>query len=80
MTSLARIKSATLRLATNLRGWKTRRKLLVIESDDWGAIRMPGRQAWERLLSRRHPCRSLALRQPGLFGEPRRLSGPDERD
>jgi len=40
-----------LHLATNLRGWKTDRKLLVIESDDWGAIRMPSRQAWERLLA-----------------------------
>ncbi len=51
MPSLAQFKSAALRLATNLRGWKTRRKLLLIESDDWGAIRMPGWQAWERLLS-----------------------------
>ena len=50
MASLADVKSATLRLATNLRGWKTRRKLLVIESDDWGAIRMPGPDAWKRLL------------------------------
>ena len=50
MASLADVKSATLRLATNLRGWKTRRKLLVIESDDWGAIRMPGPEAWARLL------------------------------
>jgi hypothetical protein len=49
--SLADIKSATLRLATNLRGWRTRRKLLVIESDDWGAIRMPNRRVWERLLA-----------------------------
>lgn len=36
---------------TNLRGWRTRRKLIVIESDDWGAIRMPSRGAWERLLA-----------------------------
>ena len=48
--SLADFKTATLRLATNLRGWKTRRKLLVIESDDWGAMRMPGPQAWKQLL------------------------------
>ena len=51
MAGLADLKSATLRLATNLRGWKTRRKLLVIESDDWGAIRMPSRKSWERLLA-----------------------------
>ena len=50
MAALANFKSSVLRLATNLRGWSTHRKLLVIESDDWGAIRMPSRQAWERLL------------------------------
>lgn len=51
MPSMAQIKSATLRFATNLRGWKTQRKLLIIESDDWGAIRMPNRKTWERLMS-----------------------------
>lgn len=51
MASLAGLKSSALSLATNLRGWKSRRKLLIIESDDWGAIRMPSRQAWERLLA-----------------------------
>lgn len=40
-----------LQLCTNLRGWKSQRKLLVIESDDWGAIRMPNRQAWDRLVA-----------------------------
>ena len=25
----------------NLQGWKTNRKILVFESDDWGTIRMP---------------------------------------
>ncbi|MGM1051155.1 MAG: hypothetical protein ACQEXO_02005 [Pseudomonadota bacterium] len=50
MTSLATLKSHLLITATNLRGWRTRRKLVVIESDDWGAIRMPSRQAYENLL------------------------------
>jgi hypothetical protein len=26
---------------TNIRGWKTNRKIIVFESDDWGSIRMP---------------------------------------
>lgn len=34
----------------NLRGWKTGRKIVVIESDDWGSIRMPSRQVYERCL------------------------------
>lgn len=36
----------------NFRGWKTKRKLLLIESDDWGAIRMPSRQVYEKLVSK----------------------------
>lgn len=32
------------------RGWKTNRKILVIESDDWGGIRMPNRETYERCL------------------------------
>lgn len=36
----------------NLQGWRTKRKLLVLESDDWGTIRMPGLQEREFLCSR----------------------------
>jgi hypothetical protein len=36
----------------NARGWRTSRKLLLIESDDWGAIRMPSRKAYEFFLSK----------------------------
>lgn len=32
------------------KGWKTNRKLIVIESDDWGSIRMPDRDTYERSL------------------------------
>ena len=48
---LAAVKSNLLATWTNLRGWHTSRKLVVIESDDWGAIRMPGRDAFENLLA-----------------------------
>lgn len=30
-------------------GWKTRRKIVVIESDDWGSIRMPDKQTFDLL-------------------------------
>lgn len=33
-----------------MRGWRTSRKLIVFESDDWGAIRMPNRAAYDSLL------------------------------
>lgn len=34
----------------NIPGWRTNRKIVVIESDDWGSIRMPSREVYERLL------------------------------
>jgi hypothetical protein len=33
----------------NLPGWRTRRKIVVFESDDWGSIRMPSLRAYESL-------------------------------
>jgi hypothetical protein len=38
----------------NFRGWKTNRKIVVIESDDWGSVRMAGKNAWETL-SQKYP-------------------------
>ena len=32
------------------RGWTTDRKIVVIESDDWGGIRMPNREVYEKCL------------------------------
>lgn len=32
------------------RGWKTSRKIIVIESDDWGSIRMPSKEVYNSLL------------------------------
>jgi hypothetical protein len=34
---------------TQLRTWKTNKKLIVIESDDWGSIRMPSNQVAQSL-------------------------------
>ena len=39
-----------IRNLSNLAGWKTSRKLLVLESDDWGSIRMPSRDVYESLI------------------------------
>jgi hypothetical protein len=35
----------------NIPGWRTKRKLLVIESDDWGSTRMPNKRAYQKLIS-----------------------------
>ena len=34
---------------SNIPGWRTRRKIVVIESDDWGSIRMPSLETFESL-------------------------------
>ena len=36
----------------NMFGWRTNRHLLVIESDDWGTIRMPSREVYEEFMHR----------------------------
>ena len=33
-------------------GWRTKRHLVVIESDDWGTIRMPSREVYDQFLRR----------------------------
>jgi hypothetical protein len=36
----------------NIPGWRTRKKILVIECDDWGSIRMPSRKVFELLINK----------------------------
>ena len=35
---------------SNIPGWRTTRKIIVIESDDWGSIRMPSKNVYHKLL------------------------------
>src|SRR5699024_828596 len=35
---------------TNILGWRTNRKIVVIESDDWGSIRMPSKEVYKQCL------------------------------
>ncbi len=42
-------KTNLFRHLANLPGWRTHRKLVVIESDDWGSLRMPSLDAFHRL-------------------------------
>ena len=39
----------------NIPGWKTERKIVVFESDDWGMQRMPSKKAYENLLAKGYP-------------------------
>jgi len=34
---------------SNMFGWHTKRKIVVIESDDWGSIRTSSKEAWRRM-------------------------------
>ena len=46
------LKSSLIGNLTNARGWKTNRKIVVIESDDWGSIRMPNQKVYNFLLDK----------------------------
>lgn len=43
------IKAQVFHNLMNAVGWHTNRKLLIIESDDWGSLRMTSREAFDRL-------------------------------
>lgn len=51
-------KSALLTNFSNLPGWSTRRKIVVIESDDWGSVYMPDGKALEALKEKGIPLTS----------------------
>lgn len=38
-----------LRIGREIPGWHTSKKMVVLESDDWGAIRMPSSEVWHKL-------------------------------
>jgi hypothetical protein len=44
-----KVRNTILRNLRNIPGWQTRKKLIVFESDDWGSIRMPSINSFERL-------------------------------
>jgi hypothetical protein len=51
MTYIDKIKKSLL----NIPGWHTNRKIVVIESDDWGSIRMPSKDIYEKCLKAGYP-------------------------
>ena len=48
---IVEIKQKVTRNLLNIPGWRTKRKIVVIESDDWGSIRMPSREVYEEFLN-----------------------------
>ncbi len=43
-------KTSLMRNLSNLPGWRSKRRIVVIESDDWGSIRMPSKEAYSQLM------------------------------
>ncbi len=48
---IKKMKSQVFRNLSNIPGWRSNRKVIVIESDDWGSIRMPSIDAFKKLES-----------------------------
>jgi hypothetical protein len=47
---LNKIKNNVLANLRNIPGWKTKRRIVVFESDDWGTIRMPSKEVQNKLV------------------------------
>lgn len=52
---ISALKRNIARHITNFPGWRTDRKIVVIESDDWGSIRMPSRAVYKKCLAAGYP-------------------------
>lgn len=50
-----KIKNTLATCYRNFRGWSTNRKIVVFESDDWGSIRMPSKEVYQKCLSAGYP-------------------------
>lgn len=49
------LKATVLRNVSNIPGWRTNRRIVVIESDDWGSVRMASNEAFKELLKQGVP-------------------------
>lgn len=50
-SSISQVKSVLSQNLINIPGWRSKRKILVIESDDWGSIRMPSNEVYSKFIS-----------------------------
>lgn len=54
------VKQYLSRVLFNLPGWRTRRRIVVFESDDWGSIRMPSRDVYLQCLQEGYPVDKIS--------------------
>ncbi|MCQ2265090.1 MAG: hypothetical protein MJZ46_03490 [Bacteroidales bacterium] len=57
------LKSALRVNASNIPGWRTNRHIIVIESDDWGSVRMSSLESFERMKQAGMPVEQGNLQQ-----------------
>lgn len=55
MISIRKIKQFAGSHWHNIPGWRTNRKIVVFESDDWGSIRMPSKAVYDLMLKKGYP-------------------------
>jgi hypothetical protein len=54
------LKDFVLRNICHVPGWHGNRKIVVLESDDWGSLRMPSREVYENLVKKGIPVHNLS--------------------
>ncbi len=52
MSVVSKIKTSISQNVINIPGYRTKRRILVIESDDWGSIRMPSKEIYSKFISK----------------------------
>jgi hypothetical protein len=50
LNNITTLKDQVLKNLLALPGWRTNRKIIVIESDDWGSIRMPSKEVYSKFI------------------------------
>ena len=60
---------------SNLSGWSTKRQLVLIESDDWGSIRMPSLEVKDKMILKGVPMGNLERQRYTNFDT---LAGKDD--
>lgn len=58
--TLSSFYSNTGKFLKNLQGWRSNTKYVVIESDDWGSVRMPSKEIYEKCLRAGYPVDKIS--------------------
>lgn len=62
-----KLKKTITRNLLNIRGWQTNRRIVVIESDDWGTVRVSGKEAYQHFLKNNLPVDTCAYNRNDML-------------